>query len=185
MTSSLILYLLIGGGIGAAIGHFGKCSSGTCPLTSTWWRGAIYGAVLAALVYFVSDRQRSGSIDQSTKNVRRIGADQFDAVVVHSETPVVVDFYATWCAPCKILSPMVDKLAGPFTKQIKFVKVNVDESPSVASRFQVVGLPMLMFFKDGKVVDSVLGLPTADELKARLEALAHTGTASLSFASPD
>ncbi len=182
MISSLIFYLLVGAGVGAVVGYIGKCSSGTCPLTSTWWRGAIYGAALGGALYWLSDRRGSESMHKSTPNVQRIGADQFDATVTHSAKPVVVDFYATWCAPCKRLSPLLDKLAGPFTNEIKFVKVDVDQAPAIASRFQIEGIPTIVFFKDGKVVDSIVGLPTADELKSRLESLA--GPPALSHGSP-
>ena len=91
---SLVGSLLIGGGLGAALGYFGKCSSGTCPLTSTWWRGAIYGAVLGLIFYMVSGSSGSASINESTQNVKRISESQFEAEVAQAALPVVVDFYA-------------------------------------------------------------------------------------------
>ena len=109
---SLAGSLLIGGGLGAALGYFGKCSSGTCPLTSTWWRGAIYGAVLGLMFHFLSGSGSPASMNESTQNVKRISESQFEAEVTQSVLPVAVDFYATWCGPCKILSPMLDNLAG-------------------------------------------------------------------------
>jgi thioredoxin len=174
--TSLILYGLIGSAAGAVMGYFGQCSSGACPLTSTWWRGAIYGAVLGGVFYFISGQTGSASLNQSTGNVKRIGQDQFEAEVVQAGSPVVVDFYATWCGPCKRLAPMLDELAGQFSGRIKFVKVNVDESPELSRRFQIEGIPTLLFFKDGKLVDRSVGLPSADALKSRLESLA-AGTA--------
>jgi thioredoxin len=172
----LIPYLLVGGGIGAALGYFGKCSSGTCPLTSTWWRGAIYGAVLGGLFYYVSGSSSPASLNKSTANVKRIGESQFDAEVIQSPSPVVADFYAAWCGPCKILSPRLDQLAGSFTNRIQFVKINVDEAPALSQRFDIQGIPTLLFFKNGKVVDRIVGLPAADDLKARLESFAGPGT---------
>ena len=171
---SLIPYLLVGGGIGAALGYYGKCSSGTCPLTSTWWRGAIYGAVLGSLFYYVSGGTNAASLNKSTENVKRIGESQFDTEVIQSPSPVVADFYATWCGPCKILSPRLDKLAGSFTNRVHFVKINVDEAPALSQRFDIQGIPTLLFFKNGKVVDRIVGLPATDALKARLESLAGT-----------
>lgn len=171
---SLIPWLLVGGGIGAALGHFGKCTSGACPLTSTWWRGASYGAVLGGLFYFVSGGGAPAGMNKSTENVKRIGENQFDAEVIQSPSPVVVDFYATWCGPCKILFPQLDKLAGSFTNRIRFVKINVDEAPAVSQRFEIQGIPSLLFFRHGEVVDRIVGLLSTDDLKARLESFAGT-----------
>jgi thioredoxin len=176
---SLTVYLLIGAGIGAALGHFGKCSSGGCPLTANWRRGALYGAALGLLFHFVSAKNGSAVLNESTPNVQRIGEGQFEAAVTQSALPVVVDFYATWCGPCKMLAPRMEALAGQFTNQIKFVKVNVDESPALARRFEVEVIPTVLFFRGGKVVDRFVGLPADGDLKARLIALAGTG------ASPD
>jgi thioredoxin 1 len=173
--SSLILYLLAGGGLGAALGYFGKCSSGTCPLTSTWWRGAIYGAVLGGLFYFISGGSTPATMNQSTVNVKLIKEGEFDTEVVQSPLPVVVDFYATWCGPCKRLSPRLDELAGPLTGKIKFVKINVDEAPALSQRFAIQAIPTLLFFKNGKVVDQIVGLPADDDLKARLESFTGPG----------
>ena len=173
---SLAGSLLIGGGLGAALGYFGKCSSGTCPLTSTWRRGAIYGAVLGLVFYFLSGSGSSTSMNESTPNVKRINESQFEAEVTQAAPPVVVDFYATWCGPCKMLSPMLDELAGTLTNKIKFVKINVDEAPALSQRFDIQGIPTLLFFKHGKVVDSLVGLPPADTLKTHLDSLAGPDT---------
>ena len=172
---SLIPWLLVGGGIGVALGHYGKCSSGTCPLTSTWWRGAIYGAVLGGLFYFISG-STPASMNKSSANVKLIKEGGFDTEVVQSPLPVVADFYATWCGPCKLLAPRLDELAGPLTSKIKFVKINVDEAPNLSRRFDIQAIPTLIFFKNGKVVDRIVGLPANDDLKARLDVLAGPGT---------
>jgi thioredoxin 1 len=173
---SLILYLLAGSGLGAALGYYGKCSSGTCPLTSTWWRGAIYGAVLGGLFYFISGGNTSAAMNKSTENVKLIKEGEFDAEVVQSSLPVVVDFYATWCGPCKLLAPMLDELAGPLTNRVKFVKINVDEAPSLSRRFDIQAIPTLIFFRNGKVADKLIGLPSKDTLKTRLDSLTGPDT---------
>jgi thioredoxin 1 len=169
---SLAGSLLVGGALGALLGYFGQCTSGTCPLTSTWWRGALYGGVLGLIFHFVSGGGNTAAMSQSTQNVKRISESQFEAEVTQSPLPVVVDFYADWCGPCRRLAPMLDELAGPLTNRVKFVKVNVDESPNLARRFEIQGIPALVFFRNGSVVDRVVGLPPADLLKQRLEALA-------------
>ncbi|MGO8838471.1 MAG: thioredoxin [Limisphaerales bacterium] len=174
--TSLMISVLIGGGLGAALGQFGKCSSGTCPLTSTWWRGAVYGALLGGLFYYVSGGSSPAAMNKSTANVKLITEGQFDAEVIQSPSPVVADFYATWCGPCKRLSPMLDELAGTLTDKIKFVKINVDEAPRLAQRFNIQGIPTLLFFKHGKIVDSLVGLPPADKLETHLDSLAEPGS---------
>jgi thioredoxin 1 len=176
IMTKLMISVLVGGGIGAALGYFGKCSSGTCPLTSTWWRGALYGAVLGCLFYFISGGGRAASMNKSTANIKLIKEGEFDAEVVQSSLPVVVDFYATWCGPCKLLAPMLDELAGPLANQVKFVKINVDEAPSLSQRFDIQAIPTLIFFKNGKVVDRLIGLPSKDTLKMRLGSLAGPGS---------
>ena len=168
----LIISVLIGGGLGAALGYFGKCSSGACLLTANPWRGAMFGALLGLMFHFASGRSGSAAVNASTPNVSRIQESQFETAVVQSTLPVVVDFYASWCAPCKILSPMLDDLAGPLTNKVKFVKINVDEASALAQRMEIQAMPTLVFFKNGKVVDRSVGLPSRDMLKTRLESLA-------------
>jgi len=109
------------------------------------------------------------SLDESTASVKHIAQIEFEAEVTRCATPVVADFYATWCGPCRQLSPMLDKLAGGYAEKIKFVKINVDESPGLAQNFQVQAIPTLIFFKDGKVADRLTGLPDEADLKAKLD----------------
>jgi thioredoxin 1 len=169
----LLSLIFVGAGalVGAGLGYFGQCSSGTCPLTSTWWRGAIYGALMGLMFYSISGC--SNSAEAQSKNVRAIKEADFAAEVTGASQPVVVDFYAPWCGPCKRLSPMLDKLAAPYTNKIKFVKVNVDDAPALSQKFKIEGVPTVMFFRNGQVSDTIVGLPTADELQSRLKVLAQ------------
>ena len=171
IMTTLMISVLIGGGLGALLGRFGQCSSGTCPLTANWKRGAVYGAVIGLIFHFASGG--AGGPYEPAKNVKAIAETNFSAEVTEAGKPVVLDFFATWCGPCKVLSPRLDKLAGEFGGQIKFVSVNIDQSPTLATRFNVQGIPTLLFFgKDGKVADSSVGLISAEELRTKLKALA-------------
>jgi thioredoxin 1 len=132
--------------------------------------GLVAAAVAVACILLFSGG--STAMNESTQNVKHITTAEFPAQVERAGVPVVADFYATWCGPCKELSPMLDKLAATYTNRVRFVKINVDESPSLAQRFGVEGIPMLIFFKEGKVVDSLIGLQSPDTLKAHLNSLA-------------
>lgn len=175
MTPTLLIYALLGGGLGALLGYFGQCSSGACPLTANWRRGAIYGAVLATVFYFASGQPGNApEMNRSTASVKHITTAEFDAEVTQAALPVVADFYATWCGPCRRLAPVVDKLADQYAGKIKFVKVNVDESPKLAAQFQVEGIPTLLFFKGGKLAGTSVGLVAREDLIAKLDSLVQT-----------
>ena len=111
------------------------------------------------------------AMNESTANVKHITQGEFAEQVTSATGAVVVDFYATWCGPCRELSPMLDAEAGSFSDKIKFFKVNVDESPGLAQNFQIQAIPTVLFFKDGKLADRITGLPAEADLKSKLETL--------------
>ena len=176
MTPTLLIYLLIGGGAGATLGYFGSCKTGACPLTANWRRGAFVGALVGLLVYFSSGGGNATAMNQSTHNVKHITEAEFDAEVTQATQPVVMDFYATWCGPCRQLAPTLDSLADQYAGKIKFVKFNVDESPKLAQKFQVEGIPMLVFSQKGKMVGTTVGLVAKEDLVLRLDSLLQTNT---------
>lgn len=96
----------------------------------------------------------------------------FKKEVIESPIPVVVDFWAPWCGPCRTLGPMLETAAKKHAGAVKVVKINVDEEQTLANTFQVKGIPMLMYLRDGKVVDQQTGLPSRVELDRRLNSLA-------------
>ncbi len=105
-------------------------------------------------------------------NVKHVTTQEFESEVRRSEQPALVDFYATWCPPCKMLSPVLDKLAEEFTGRVKIVKVNVEEEYPLAARYGISGVPTLMLFKGGVIVDTIVGLLPPQALKAKLEQVA-------------
>jgi thioredoxin len=94
----------------------------------------------------------------------------FDGVVT-SERPVVIDFWAPWCGPCRVIAPVLEEIARELGDQVTIAKVNVDEQPALASRFGVQAIPQLLFFKDGAVHDKVTGAVPKREIVKRLDAL--------------
>ena len=105
----------------------------------------------------------------ASENVRTFTDTNFDDSVMKSSTPVLVDFWAEWCAPCRQLAPTVEALAVELDGRLTVGKLNVDENPSTAGRFSVRGIPTLLIFKDGQVVESVVGLADKQHVKSLIE----------------
>ncbi|MCJ7705550.1 MAG: thioredoxin [Desulfobacterales bacterium] len=93
----------------------------------------------------------------------------FASEVLQSGIPVLVDFWATWCGPCRAISPIVEELAKEFSGRVKITKLNVDENPSTPSQYGVRGIPALILFKEGKVLDQIVGSVPKARLKALIE----------------
>lgn len=95
----------------------------------------------------------------------------FDAEVLQYKGVAMVDFWAPWCGPCRMLAPVVEELAGEYAGKVKIAKLNVDEAPDTSTQFGVSSIPTLIFFKDGKVVSQTVGLQTKSTLQEKLNAL--------------
>jgi thioredoxin 1 len=96
---------------------------------------------------------------------------EFENEVIKSEKPVIVDFYADWCGPCKAMEPIFDQLSKKYEGKVKFVKLNVDENQSIAIEYGVMSIPTLIIFKEGKPVDNLMGLQDENSLEEKLNLL--------------
>ncbi len=106
-----------------------------------------------------------------SETVPQIQGSRFQDEVVKSELPVVVDFYADWCGPCRIISPVIEKLSQEYKGKAKFVKINTDDNQELASQFGIMSIPTVMFFSRGKIEDIVVGAVPAAIFKQKLESL--------------
>ncbi len=95
----------------------------------------------------------------------------FQQEVLNSELPVVVDFYADWCGPCKMIGPVIEQLAEAYAGKIKVGKVNVDENMELASKYRIMSIPAIMFFKNGEVQDQIIGAVPKAQIEAKFQAL--------------
>ena len=107
-----------------------------------------------------------------SQNVVTVTDANFDEEVAKSSTPVLVDFWAEWCGPCKMIAPILDEIASEKAGLVKIAKVNVDNSQALSARFQVRAIPTLLFFKGGEVKEQIVGMTSKRDLLAKIDALA-------------
>jgi len=108
---------------------------------------------------------------RDSENIRNVGVADFQAAVLKAGSPVAVDFYATWCGPCKRLAPVMEELAGVYKGKVVFVKVDIDRSPELAKQYEIEGVPTVIFFKDGKAGDRIVGFAGREVVKDKLDEL--------------
>jgi len=103
------------------------------------------------------------------ENIIEVNQDSFQKSVLEAQKPILVDFWAPWCGPCRAVAPVVEELAKEYQGKVDFAKVNVDESPFIASKFSVMSIPTLIVFKDGKPAEQVVGFKPKDQIKKILD----------------
>ena len=96
-------------------------------------------------------------------------AENFEKEVLQSELPVLVDFYADWCGPCKMMAPIVEGLAQGYDGKVKVGKLNIDDEMEIAQQYRVMSIPTFILFKDGKAVETSVGAMSKDELESKLQ----------------
>jgi len=97
--------------------------------------------------------------------------DTFKKEVLESKEPALVDFWAPWCGPCRMVGPIIEELAKEYAGKVKICKLNVDENQTMAGEYRISSIPTILFFKEGKVVDQVMGVQDKDALKIKLDSL--------------
>jgi thioredoxin 1 len=105
------------------------------------------------------------------QGISNINESEFDSIVTETEVPVIVDFWAPWCGPCRTIAPILEQIASEMGDQVKVTKVNVDENQSLAQKFNVRAIPTILLFKGGEMKEQVVGLIQKEALKQKVSAL--------------
>lgn len=107
----------------------------------------------------------------TSEKIKELTSSDFDEVISSAKTPVLVDFYTPWCGPCKMIAPVLEELAGEMQGKVQFTKVNADAELDVANKYGVRMFPTMLVFKNGEVVETIIGLTSKPDLASRLNAL--------------
>ncbi len=182
--------IAVGAAIGIAYSRLTRCSTGTCPLTSNWWAAGLYGGMIGLLLTSMSfaEQPRASEKDNKVRStasapasapasqegekamVKHVESEaQFDSEVLKSDKPVLVDFYATWCGPCRMITPIMEQLAGELEGKAEVYKLDVDKVGEIAARYRIMGVPTVMVFDDGKPVKTFVGVRSKADYKSAVE----------------
>ncbi len=175
MIIKLIAGILIGAGIGAVIGHFGRCSSGGCPLTANPFRGALYGGVLGVFLVLSSVGTPAalpvvGEQPAPGEGLIHIAtAEDFNRYVAQADMPCLVDFYSDHCPPCRQLAPTIEKLAERYKGRAVICKINVDTATNLSIPYGIDAVPTVLFFAGGEEVQREIGLQSQSTYEKNID----------------
>lgn len=136
--------------------------------------GLFFASLLMAFTAYACTAQSGGTntqpeVQSTTSTILETNDRNFEHDVIDSNKPVLVDFYASWCAPCKRMEPVLEDLATMYRGKVKILRVDVEKNPEVASRYRIRAIPHIMLFKDGDLVDDVLGMTSRERLSYSVE----------------
>jgi len=171
----LAVFVVFGCLVGAGLGYYGKCTSGACPFTANPFRGAGFGAIFGLLFGLSSSGALFGNkqppAPDSVAIVKIEDAAALHALLASSPIPVLVDFYADWCGPCKRLAPELSALADQWKDRAAIVKINVDRHRDIAARFNVQSIPDIRIFASGVEKERLTGYRTQAQLNTLLQSV--------------
>lgn len=161
-----LVIVLIGAIAGGLMGYLGKCTTGACPLTANPLRGAGFGALLGFMIAVsnVGGRMSREPLQVSDHVLRVSDLAALQALIAGSEVPVMVDFYADWCGPCRRLAPELSALADAWKGNAILVKVNVDDQREIAASYRISSIPDIRVFSGGQQVQAATGYRPKQEL---------------------
>lgn len=103
-----------------------------------------------------------------SENIIELDSSNFESTISDTSVPVVVDFWAPWCGPCKSIAPILEELASELGESVKISKVNVDNNSEIATKYEIRAIPTILVFRNGKIAETIVGLTSKDDLKAKL-----------------
>ncbi len=177
-----LLAVLLGAAVGVGYSRLVGCRTGTCPLTSNAWTAGLYGALVGLVMTMgwsgaraqpgdstkVSEQSAPAAAAAAPQGEQTMArhietVEDFDREVLRASKPVLVDFYATWCGPCRLVSPMMDQISAELADRAEVVKVDVDKVGDLAARYRIMGVPTVMLFDQGRPVKTFVGVRSKTE----------------------
>jgi thioredoxin 1 len=109
-----------------------------------------------------------------SEGVHEVTSSNWDNEVIKAQGLIMIDFWAAWCSPCRMISPTVEELAKEYSGKVKVLKLNTDENSEIASMYKIMGIPTIMFFKDGIKIDQIVGVVPKQHIKAKIDSFLNT-----------